>query len=565
MRGRTVATLAVLAVLVSVLAVSVAAPAAGSAAQEGGQNATQADYSLGDLQQSGEIRDQRYPSLRVLSESQYLWAVTYKTGPLATYGSKQHREVLSPGDRIARNQFQFLASHPYDGESHNYTVRVVYWHPENKRSQTPNGTTTERVANITGMQDHTITFAEGPRRPANVSLIPHYDDPERVTVFLLDADGDIRERWGPYVHKSVQTSQALPFGNSWASFLPWLFTRFFLTIGGGGIAAIYFGLKTPKKAGEGPGKGLGWWVFVTAFVGGIVLFGWWAQIVALIVAAPFLLAIPAIAATYVVTAEWVQSSKRGLFEQLTTSQIQDPTGDHVPDIEGEHGDEVHVVEMDGKLGFIKSGSISSFLARYFAGPATVPLADIPKRYPYDGDSRIDEKFYVESVEFTPARWTFELPSLKRWVETDDGPQQEWNLKVLAYPVVTALVGALLFRSVWNAPYWGFTMGLLPVAGMGLHALSGEVAVEWSPGYASAAKAARVTEESELLKWETFTELSETMGKQNTEGYEEALDILDAFKKQVEERLEKVFNPNGHASGKASDTGDDTGEVSASGD
>lgn len=188
---------------------AVAIPFAGAA--DGGSMspvANSSDYTFENLRNSGQVVDDRFPSLRVMDESSAFWLVRYPPSGLNKYGGENaKKEFLTPTTTVRRNKVRVFATHPFDGETRQYDVKVVYWHPETKSVQTENGTTTERVANVTGVSEQKLEFQSGFQQADDLRLRPHYDSKTRVTVIWPSGERVT------FRHKSIATAQPVNIDN----------------------------------------------------------------------------------------------------------------------------------------------------------------------------------------------------------------------------------------------------------------------------------------------------------------------------------------------------------------
>jgi|GEM_PF-2596417 len=526
---RTTLVLVVLLIAVPLVGAATAAPAAvQQQADETGYS-----YSLSELESSGDIREQDKPSLRVLGTMQYLWALDYKVGINDAYGKTSSEQWLEPGATINRNKIRLQGNFPYDGEARNYTAEVVYYQAETRQVQTENGTTTERYANISAVDTQTISFEPGIESNAEVSLRPHYSDATKVAVFMKNG-GDQVAKWGPYTHKSVQTTAGVPF-DTYGELFPWIIKFFLITTGVGAAVSVGTGYKVATETG-GFGKGLPWWGLVTAICGGTALFIWFAEIVYLIVAIPALLAAPVIFGVFVVTVEVMQPAIAARLEKPNITETESAVGETRKHIEGEHADTIHVFERDEGLSFIKYGSIRAALARQFTGMAIVPWDRIEKRYKTSGTSSDTEKFYVKDYDFTPASWSYNFPDLIETTTNENGDTvRNVRTGLIAGAGVAVLFGYLVGGAMFEAPRIGAAVGLIPVIALGIESHAGDIDIEFADGAQVSAKAARLTETEDRLKYESIDAAIEDISSARTDVWKK----LQRIRQKVQEERDKT--------------------------
>lgn len=496
-------------------------------------------YTYDDLEPNGvQLGDEAPTSVREFDPGEFMLVVQFPPNPTA-----ENDKRLEPGAMVRGNKLRLETVRTVPGvESRNLTVVIVYWQEETARQ---NDTVVNYAANQSVQR---VQVTVGTKWSAtNVSLTPHFDGPVQATMWLEDGGQRLEGATWRFVHHSVESEEALPFNATWGGLFWWGLPRWGVSTFLGLIGAIVLGFEFPKRAGTGFNKGIGWWVFMSALVGGVLVAGWYADVVSIVVAAPYLLALPFAGLAFIVVSERYQPAHKGLFERPSLTETTDPTGDPVPDIEGEEGDIVHLVDLPGALGVVKPGSISAALARWRAGFARIKESDIPQRFPYGGDSNIAEKIYVESYEFKPAGWHFdfkkEVPREAEFeFENGDGEVmvEEWDREQLAKTGIVGVVGALVAFLAGGGLAVAFLAGIVLAALVSLEPHPSELDLELSPAHATAAKAARLAEEQTRLEFDTFEKVADHIAELETSGYEEVYKILEAYRNRREEALDELF-------------------------
>jgi len=280
-RTRTLRLLAALVLVCSLVAV----PVATVAQSDGGQQNTPTgdDYTLSDLQRGGEVVDERYPSLRTAGDYTAFWLVRYKPRGTGGYGDQSAKEYVSPSTTVHRTKVRMYGSFPFDGETRDFTLTKVYWTPESKTVQTENGTTTERFANVTAVDQQQLTYQSGMRRTSEVSLRGYYDDATRVTM-ILGLPGDEPLRW-TFNLKTIPTAQPVSIdsrGDLYEFIILW-------TLLPSLIVTWFTDRKITqfrRNALAGPGRGAGTWIAIGAVLSAIAYFAGFYATASLVTAIP---------------------------------------------------------------------------------------------------------------------------------------------------------------------------------------------------------------------------------------------------------------------------------------
>jgi hypothetical protein len=280
-RARTLRLLAALALVLSLLAV----PAATVAQSGGGQQSAPSgeDYSLSDLQRGGEVVDERYPSLRTAGDYTAFWLVRYKPRGTGGYGDQSAKEYVSPSTTVHRTKVRMYGSFPFDGETRDFQLTKVYWTPETRTVQSENGTTTERYANVTAVDQQQLSYQSGMRRTSEVSLRGYYSDATRVTMFLELPSGD-ELRW-TFNLKTIPTAQPVSIdsrGDLYEFIVLW-------TLLPSLIVTWFTDRKVTKfrrKALAGPGRGAGTWIAIGAVLSALAYFMGFYATASLVTAIP---------------------------------------------------------------------------------------------------------------------------------------------------------------------------------------------------------------------------------------------------------------------------------------
>jgi hypothetical protein len=520
-------------------------------------------YSLEDLRERGDQIEDKDPSSRYLGGTGTVYVAYDETNFIKELGSQSPEwavdKVVTPGKTVDTNEVTLHVSRTRDAPTETVNVHVVTW--ERKTREVSEGNTTRSepyAANVTETV-HEVELSGGGDK-ATVDL-PTAEDPEMVTMWVEEYP---EARW-VFPHHSTATSSRLPFGDTWGSFLPWFFTRFFGVLAIGIPVAIGGAIKTLNRTGSSPGKGAIWYVIVgglVAYFAGYFALGWVAET---IVSLPWVLGGLLVLLAYIATLEYADQTKRVLVEKLTTAEVSNPVGEEVPDIVSEEGDTYHVVEMDGmdgKLGLVKKGSLKHFLI-VLAGADLPTIDKSALKTRMDYAPAFEEKFYVdgesdELLSITWPAWEVGLSTLKKTVEettefepdgdaiTDGGTaspmtveREVWDRDAASSAFLGFAVSALV-GTHFLGPILGVAAGFAVVIVMTGDLKDGHAEFVPAPAHTTPAKAARVTEQQQLVIAETFDELSEMLADMELDRHEDALGIAESYMEETRDRMDRLL-------------------------
>lgn len=561
------------------------------AAQETPENATvdnrttveEGDFSLTELRRGGtaistDAADAQFnpPGGRLIDNgSSPAYLIHYPPGPTA-----DEFAYLESGETVESRQLTLLSSRwGKNVKPLNYTLVVVYWQPDTRTVTADDGTTTtENYAANQTVQKTELTL-ESQNDPNDVRLQPKFGETWQVTAWL-EHDGEAVEgaRW-LFEYRPVPTSKGLPFEDRFDSFLNWAIVNFLLTSGIGSVLAIVVGSIATRRAGPAPALKLGG---IVAFIGLLLYVSAFGNTLSLIVAAPYLLSIPVVVAALITTLYMSASSFGIRAEQPHTTEVTDPLGEEVPSIETERAAHYAGIRYpNGDRGIIEPRKLTSWLARFFADTGRIPSGQWSKLVQSEGLSPEAEKIYVdqdseELIDFTPAGWRVRLlvadyisaivgairsrrepvtdggQQLDLEADADEDPDRPGMMPGWPSVFVAGLIGivagvVMLFSTpevaeTAQTAAWAAGLSLLFLR---VEPTPGRAFVEPAPAHATAAKAARIVEQEELEKWRTLDELSERIADREFEGLDKVLDVLDSYREQTQERLDRVLGHEGN--------------------
>jgi hypothetical protein len=492
-----------------------------------------AEFSLRELRYTGEIVDPRYPSLRVAGESVAFWSVSYPPTGFNSYGAgSAETKYLASNVTVHRNKVRLFATHPFDGEDHQYDATVVYWNPET-RSTGPNGNQTERVANVTRTGTQMLSFGPGFKRHDDLKLAGYYDGTRRVTVFLADQDG---ERVGQWTFKQASIKSAQPVnidsrGELWSWVMWWVFLP---SLAGVGIVGFLVP-KWRKSAGAGPNR-MGTMLGAGLLIGGVSLTVGYYALTSLVAAIPIV--IPA-TITYLVATilindtSDVRSVELWQFDTMNVTSPVDPEA-FTKDIVDGRNKTVSTIEMpNGETAVYKTG-FGPFIARLNGFYAEFSVDNVRSRIEMGGNP--DEIVVVdqaldELIDHVPEGILFRWPW--RSYNSDDLPDDPDDIGVSEYRkasvlpdslgvgnyiatgILAAIIGGACFGShqYLGSWMWGVAV-VVPIALFYAEPVDGYATTVAARGHARSALANMFYADFEMNRTSTLDELMEEVGRMN---------------------------------------------------
>jgi hypothetical protein len=545
-------------------------PTTGSAGAAGGAD-TGGNWSYEELSDRGMQIEGQDPSSRYLGGDGMVFVSYRETNFVKELSSLDEPEwaidkVVTPGQPVDTQEVTMHVSRFKNAPSETVNVHIVQY--DTKEIEVTEGNTT-RTETVAVNQTHRVVEAQltGGGDTFRVDL-PHTDDQKMVAMWIEEYPD---ARW-VFAHDPVATANALPFGNSWASFLPWFFTRFLGLVAIGVPLAIGGAIKTLEKTGSGPGKGAAWWLIVPGILGYIASYMALGKIAGLIVTMPWVMGILVVVIAYLATLEYADQTYKLVVEQISTTGDINALGEEVSDIEGEQGATFHAVDLDkSRIALVKKGSLKKFIlvALTDASWPVLDLSDMKCRIEYEKGSRegnkvADAKLYADEAEdeVLSVKWpelSVGLSNLK--VSRDELPGgnvpavadgeepptavgNEWSKDK-----VSSAFAAWSFGTIVGAAWLGpgakaAAIGLIPAA-----KTASDVTDSWArfvpaPEHATKAKASRVAEKHELSVAKTFEEMQQSEADREADLAEVAIDIADSRTEQSRKRLRRLLGLEG---------------------
>lgn len=524
---------------------------------------TDGEFTYAELSEPGTQIEGQDPSSRYLGSRGTVFVSYEETNWVKELSEVDEAEwavdkVLGPDSTVDTNEVTLHVSRTKNAPSETIHVHVVQF--ETERVDTAEGNRTQ-MQTVAVNQTHRVVEAELSEGGDTVTVaLPETEDPKHMTMWIEEYRGDAR--WADVTHDPVATTNELPFGDTWASFLPWFGTRFFLLVAIGVPIAIGAAIKTLKKTGAGPGKGAAWWLVVPGILAYIAAYLALGKLTAFIVALPWVLGIIVVLIAFVATLEYADQTFKLVVEQISTTGDMNALGEDVSDIEGEKGATFDAVQLDGsRFALVKKGSLKKFLlvALTDASWPVLDLSDLESRIDYEkgsteGAAVADAKLYADETEdeVLSVQWpslSIGLGALK--VDRDallDAPADDhdavvgndWSKDKLSAAFMAWAVGTVVASNFVGLGSQAAALGLIPVA-----KVASEVTDSWAefvaaPEHATKAKASRVAEAHELSVAETFEEMQQDDADREADLAEVAINIADSRTKRSRERLQRLL-------------------------
>lgn len=552
--NRVRAVLAVVVVLSSVLAgVAVAGGDSGQNGTPASGSGASGNWTLEEIERGGQqIGEDANPSKRWLGYDGSAYLSYRETNFIRELGQKEPSyavdHVAHSGKLVDTNTVTLHVNRKRSAKPRTVHVVVVAADPESRMVERNNATVRERYAANVTTKTMEVSLT-GATDTIEVSLPNHPDETHKVLVYIKEYDS---ARWS-FDHQSIATTASLPFGPTWSSFMPWLVSRFVILVGAGAVGAIYLADKTLKEVGPGPGKSMGWWLFMGGLALYMGLYFHFGSFVRFLVTVPVAMALAVDLLVYIAALTYMSDVKQVLFERLLTTEVENPLGEAVPDIETEQGRTVHVMETDehGVYELVQHDNLKQFIIRALgAEPPRLHVSDLKARVEYYGP--FAEKFYASEDEdmVVSITWPHLVTGLDVY-RTEDGDLDRDAIRSAAASALlefgVVMVGARIFFSE-VFPLDAGHGGLLPAIFVGLIPVWWEFTetrdgvVEFVPAavHGTPAKASRVTEKNEYILGDTFESLQENIADLQMESHERAMDITEAYMRRIKRQWDDVL-------------------------
>jgi hypothetical protein len=318
----------VAAVLLVASVVSPLAAASGGAAASNGlttaqvaeQNQTDDTPALEELRAGGEKPANAPPSVRASGTYSEYALKSLPTGLWVDEENPSSWRYLESGTDVKRDTVQLWSKRGYGASSKDVTVRVAHYQT---RERTRNNET-ERVATNVTTYSTTATLGGG-YDFVDVALRSHYQSSYNTVVCVDDGGNCLTNPNGLRWHFNHQTSAAMQATSvdSEGDKIAWGLGFVLLPFLGSSLSFLYGARKAIEAAKSKPY--IPWWVGIVAVIATpIVLFGFWDQIVATSVRAPWALSLLGGALTGLVAAIWFGANRqRSMFFRLRPQDYVD--------------------------------------------------------------------------------------------------------------------------------------------------------------------------------------------------------------------------------------------------
>ncbi|WP_231183495.1 hypothetical protein [Haladaptatus sp. DYF46] len=477
---------------------------------------TNATYGLGELRNGGTHVSGAAPSLRWLGDDAAVYVDREHTNPLRDGGSEDWRveKLLRSGETVNTNEVRLHYQGPRSADERTYELVVVYWTP-GEQEVARNGTTvTEPAALNQTVERKEVTFASA-FDTATVELRGHYERPVRVTMWI--ADNRNTARW-TFTHKSLATAQTVTTQTA-GERLWWLVKNYVVWIILFGLVGAAFALWAVKRAGRGPGLGLGTWAFLIG-VGGFLALLWnYEGVSTLFVQGPKILAAVTVA---LLTIPWIEGQddrlQKFLFVRPVVTDAVSASGDSAKDAVYLELAEHTVAELsDGTLSIVKSGPFK-FLARVLGGSAPLQgardMAQTEVRA--DGTTRHDRVVWIDPnvddiVDYSPESLSLQRPAS------------------LVLQLGGVALGLLVVNAGWlhvPALKWLGWLGLAFVAVMSLDVRSGHAKIEPASAHQRSAHVTTMLTSKEMDDAATLDDARKETYKERAKSSKDVEDVVE---------------------------------------
>lgn len=512
--NRSIAILAAGFLLASLLLAGATAPAAGASSDLDVGNMT-----VEELREGGEQPSDAPPSLRWLGRSSALYIDYEHTNPLRGGGGEdwEVQQLLRPGALVNTDKLRFHLQGVRSAGNTTHTVHVVYWNDVNRKYETESGETVtrEEAVNVTH-ETKTITFA-GPWDTSSIDLRSHYDDTQKVTMWI---DGyEDSARW-TFNHQTLETSQTVSGINTAGDLAWWAITELVIWILVFGIIAAALAMWAIRRAGAGPQMGFAVWTLLIGFVGFLALLFGYNSIAETVSRAPKVLAFMTVGLLTVPLLEGQDDRvKKILAIQPNVTDATLASGEEAVDALSLKMKKLQVTERDGETIRIAGGPLK-FLARLLGGYAPIGEAQskLQTRVDADGDTKYKEVVWIdhhadEIEHYRPEGFDINVPTTLRGAV--------WLLGVIA------AAGFVLYGLAGSSWTWLAVFAGLPVI---MSVRKGEADLEPAPVHSRAAHMTAMQMSNEFKDAETLEEsLKETYKERakSSQEVEERVELRDA--------------------------------------
>jgi len=491
-----------------------------AAAADGSENSTDG-YTLEELRRGGTTVGNGPESIR-MTDQRMFWLIHWPASAVtSTPGEDDSWAHVEPGGRVDRNAV-YLRTFLFESET--VTVRIVSWR-EGERT-VRRGNVTETVPIATNVTESTHKAELGLGRPTAKVPLPQHNRPTHVTMWIEEYPS---ARWR-FEHKSVATTQSAGISSE-GDYLVRLATD---VIGPALVGIFVVGFlirKAIDKAGVGPLKGLGFWIFALGILGAGGLLLAFDSIAELLVAAPKVLAVGLVAIVAIVMLEtWTGHVERWDFVQLETTPATSPSGEDRVDARGFAKRHERIIRMpDGGMAVVRPGIIR-FLARCFGGASRLRNAgEIRTEIRETGSSRTDKMILTHPEhDDGPLEYEgegFELAMFDEPADphADEGRQLDRAAAfksgfstlavtffvgaIVASPFPSSMTGAAVLGAIFLNP-WSLAAGAVAFAVTGLRASDSYSLVVPAPAHLTAAFASSAILAEEFVEGETIEEFAE---------------------------------------------------------
>jgi hypothetical protein len=483
-------------------------------------NANESGYTLEELRRGGTTLSNAPESVR-MTDSRQFWLIYWPAKAVTSDpGEDSKWDHVEPGTTVDRNAV-YLRSILFSEET--IHVKVVTWKRGERTIRERNTTRTVPVAENVTTARHKVTLGAG-WPMAKVPLQQHNEAVQ--TTMWIEEYPSVRWR---FEHESVPTTQSAGISSE-GDYLVRLAGDVLLPALIGVFVVGWLVKRAISRAGVGPMRGYGFWIFVLGVATTVALLFTFDSLAELLVAAPKVLAVLLVAIVGIVMLETLTSNvKRWDFVQLETEPAVSPSGEETVDSRKFAKTNERIVRMPaGDLAVVRPGVIP-FLARVFGGASRLQNAEkIRTTLDETGSSKTSQMVLVHPDAEEPLDYDREGFSLSFFGKPTDphadaepelqraglfktllGTVAAWFVAgtLLAAPFPSGMTGWAVVGEIFLSPL-AIGVGLVAFAVLGLEATDTCSNVVPAPAHLTSAFASSSVLAEETIEGETIEEFAE---------------------------------------------------------
>lgn len=418
------------------------------------------EYALETLRSRGRLPSDAPTATRALGSGTTLWVEHAPTGFLQP-DTPENRVDLEPGTKVRRDSVYLRSSRPWDAESQDVELVVVYYETESRTRTVDNETITETVAVNQTIDRQEVTLPSG-YSTTEVDL-RRYDEPTNVAMFIAGEERDVQwafKQVSPPASQSVGIS-TLGGAIKWAFI--WMFLPFALTT----LGILWIDRKLIKTAGAGPQYKTSEYVGLAFFGGFFALLFAYEWLVDVIARAPWALGIVGgLGFGLLVIELFSRDTFKDLFVRFDLEDVN--TREDGSGIMQAEATEVKLVDREDSEPMVVEDGIRPFLARVKGAVPTLDTGPLRRETQLEVDGPWRQLHLVDptadaALEYESPEWELDVVEFDREVDAE-GLAGELLELVPRIDVVPFAIGLSIIYAGWSlaeAFVGAGVIGLLP--------------------------------------------------------------------------------------------------------